>query len=94
MRRLRRRREAHALGDEQEHWSRLLLRDETSVPPCSIEAPLAIELDDEERPAGHGSALAADRRRAWNSIANVALLGLPHCESTVLKLPPIGSSHV
>src|SRR4029453_18697883 len=38
--------------------------------------PLVAGLDDEEQPARHGSALAADRRRAWNSIANVALLRL------------------
>ena len=31
---------------------------------------------DEEQPARHGSALAADRRRGWNSMANVALLRL------------------
>lgn len=34
----------------------------------------ATALDDEEQPARHESALAADRRRARNSIANVALL--------------------
>ena len=33
-------------------------------------------LDDEEQPAHHGNALAADRRRRWNSRANVALLRL------------------
>jgi hypothetical protein len=33
--------------------------------------------DDEEQPARHGSALAAARRRAWISLANVALLRLP-----------------
>jgi hypothetical protein len=37
----------------------------------------AIELDDEEQPARHGSVLAAARRRAWSSLANVALLRLP-----------------
>ena len=39
-----------AWDDEQEHWSRRLLRDETSVPPLPIEAPLAIELDDDQQP--------------------------------------------
>jgi hypothetical protein len=35
-----------------------------------------VSCPDEEQPARHGSALAADRRRAWNSLANVALLRL------------------
>jgi hypothetical protein len=44
--------------------------------------PLAqAELDDEEQPARHGSALATDRRRGWNSMANVALLRLPRRDS-------------
>jgi hypothetical protein len=38
---------------------------------------LAARMDDEEQPARHESALAADRRKGWKSIANVALLRVP-----------------
>jgi aryl-alcohol dehydrogenase-like predicted oxidoreductase len=44
-------------------------------------------MDDEEQPARHGSALAADRRRRWNSMANVALLRLPPTGSAVSGRP-------
>jgi hypothetical protein len=50
-------------------------------------------LRDEEQPARHGNALVADRRRAWNSIANVALLRLPRCDSDGAELAPTTSSH-
>jgi hypothetical protein len=49
--------------------------------------PFAVEMDDEEQPARHGSALAADRRRGRNSIANVALLRLPRCDSAGRRRP-------
>jgi len=39
-----------------------------------LEIELTAPLDDEEQPARHGSALAAARRRALSSLANVALL--------------------
>jgi hypothetical protein len=42
---------------------------------------LAAELDDEEQPARHGSAVPADHRGGWNSVARVALLPLPQCDS-------------
>jgi hypothetical protein len=44
-------------------------------------------MDDEEQPARHGSALAAARRRAWSSLANVALLRLPQGSSGLAARP-------
>ena len=49
-------------------------------------------LDDEEQPAHHGNALAADRRRRWNSRSKrVALLGLPRCDSGAHSLAPFAA---
>jgi hypothetical protein len=68
---------AYPLDDHRERRGRVLLLGKGAVLTQRVAGPLAAELDDEEQPARHGSALAADRRRAWNSMANVALLRLP-----------------
>jgi hypothetical protein len=60
---------------------RLLLLGKGAVLAHGVDRPLAAESDDEEQPARQGSALAADRRGAWNSIATVALLRLPRSDS-------------
>jgi hypothetical protein len=76
---------AYPLDDHRERRGRVLLLGKGAVLTQRVAGPLAAELDDEEQPARHGSALAADRRRAWNSMANVALLRLPQSSS---QLPP------
>jgi hypothetical protein len=60
----------------QARWSRLLLLTKAAVSGPRLDRPLAAGTDDEEQPARHGSALAAARRRAWSSLANVPLLRL------------------
>jgi hypothetical protein len=76
---------AYPLDDHRERRGRVLLLGKGAVLTQRVAGPLAAELDDEEQPARHGSALAADRRRAWNSMANVALLRLPQSSSIRLK---------
>ena len=72
-----------AADDQQTRKVRLLLPAKGVVSAHRLERPLTAELDDEEQSARHGSALAADRSRAWNSIAKVALLRLPRGDSAV-----------
>jgi hypothetical protein len=71
-------------GRRQARWSRLLLLTKAAVSGPRLDRPLAAGLDDEKQPAHHGNAVAADRRRRWNSRANVALLRLPRCDSVRL----------
>jgi hypothetical protein len=63
--------------DDEERSGRLLLLGKRAVLAHRLALSLAAESDDEEQPAHHRNALAADRRRRWYSIANVALLRLP-----------------
>jgi len=65
-----------APDDEQQRRSRRLLSMKAELSSDRLEIELTAPLDDEEQPARHGSALAAARRRAWSSLANVALLRL------------------
>jgi hypothetical protein len=69
------------------------IRLEGAAPTASRGAYVVIAMDDEEQPARHASALAAARRRAWSSLANVALLRLPRCDSGAARAPSIGSWH-
>ena len=62
------------MDDDQERRGRRLLLGKGAVLGHRLAHPLAAESDDEEQPARHGSALAAARRRALSSLANVALL--------------------
>ena len=67
--------------DEQEHRSRLLLRDEWSSGPAPRRRPPRCR---------YGRAGAAVRGRdpnAWNSIGKVALLPLPRCDSGDARAP-------
>jgi hypothetical protein len=82
-----------ARDDEEERRARPLPLGKAAVLAHRFECPPAAELDDEEQPARHASALAAARRRAWSSIAKVALLRLPRCDSDGAPAPPFGSSH-
>ena len=68
---------ATALDGDQERRERLPVLGKGAVLAHRLACPLAVESDDEEQSARHGSALAADRGRAWNPIAKVALLRLP-----------------
>jgi aryl-alcohol dehydrogenase-like predicted oxidoreductase len=59
----------------------LLVPTKRALSGWSLDGRRAIGMDDEEQPARHGSALAADCRGARNSRANVALLRLPQRDS-------------
>jgi hypothetical protein len=61
----RRARAAHRYpDDDQERTGRLLLLGKGAVLAHRLARPLAAESDDEEQPARHGSALAADLSRS------------------------------
>jgi hypothetical protein len=59
---------------KEEPRVRLLLLGKADVLAHGYERPLAAEMDDEEPPARHGSAVPADDRRAWIGAVSPSLL--------------------